>query len=74
MARKPSDKWAVPMCRTDFTNHRQGCHAQQHPMGEDTFWSLHGDPLPLAEHLWRVSGDMKAGLRAVERFRQRLAL
>lgn len=79
MGRKPSDKWCVPLCRPrtlqvgDKELH-DGCHGLQHRVGEVSFWGNCGDPLPLAEHLWRVSGDMEAGLRAVERFRMRLAL
>ena len=80
MGRKPSDKWTVPLCITpwpsvyDRKKAKLGCHATQHWEGEETWWSKHGDPLPLAEHLWRVSGDIEKGLRAVKRFRQRLAL
>ena len=72
MGRKPSDKWTVPLCRASaaFQSH----HVLQHLEGEETFWCRYGDPLPLAEHLWRVSGDIEAGVRAVERFRMKLAL
>ena len=78
MGRKPSDKWTVPLCRAqlsmqgDIGHYTEGCHAKQHRWGEEEFWEA--DPLPLAEHLWRISGDMEAGMRAVERFRMRLAL
>lgn len=73
--RKPSDKWALPLCSATWgSDHRRGCHSKQHVMGEQSFWYERGDPLGLAEHLWKVSGDMEAGMRAVERFRQRLAL
>ena len=68
--RKPSDKWVVPLCGM----HHWIGPLSQHDKGEETFWSEYGDPLPLAEHLWRVSGDMEAGMRAVERFRMKLAL
>lgn len=77
MGRKPSDKWAVPLCSiypTSSTTLSTGCHGRQHYEGEETFWSRYGDPIGLAEHLWKASGDMEAGMRAVERFRMKLAL
>lgn len=80
MGRKPSDRWCVPLCQANILpkdgmwGGGPGCHNEQHHYGEESFWAGKSDPLGLAEHLWRVSGDMEAGMRAVERFRMRLAL
>lgn len=66
MGRRPSDSYAVPLCKGE------GCHAYQHLVGEETFWAELGDPLSVACRLWQISGDLTQGHRAVERFRQRL--
>jgi hypothetical protein len=34
MAEKPSDRWAVSLCRS--------CHTRQHRIGELQFWEAHG--------------------------------
>jgi hypothetical protein len=69
-ALKPSDRYTVPLCGGP-----EGCHARQHQIGEPRFWSALGvDPLDLALRLWTVSGDLDAGVRAVERARQSIAL
>ena len=48
-ARKPSDRFCVPLCTI--------CHATQHHIGEAKFWAkVDGDPLDLAAKLWRLSG------------------
>jgi hypothetical protein len=60
---KPGDRYAVPLCAA--------CHAEQHRVGELTFWSaLRIDPINVAARLWVVSGDEKAGARTVFRARQ----
>jgi hypothetical protein len=67
VARKPGDRYAVPLCTA--------CHAKQHRVGELTFWStLRIDPLNVALRLWTVSADLKAGERTVFRARQRIDL
>ena len=43
---KPSDCYAVPLCR----HH----HSKQHAVGEQTFWAGR-DPLKIAAELWRIS-------------------
>lgn len=59
---KPHDKWVLPLCALH--------HALQHCIGELTFWSRVGiDPVSLAEHLWRHSGDTDKAIRAIERAR-----
>jgi hypothetical protein len=67
MGLKPSDKYTVPGCRK--------CHQHQHRIGEDRFWGGLGiDPMDVALRLWRISGDMMAGRRAIERGRQTISL
>jgi hypothetical protein len=64
---KPGDRYAVPLCTA--------CHANQHRIGELSFWSaLRIDPLNVSLRLWTVSADMKAGERIVFRARQRINL
>jgi hypothetical protein len=64
---KPGDRYAVPLCTA--------CHARQHRIGELSFWSARRvDPLNVALRLWTVSGDIKAGERAVFRARQQIYL
>ena len=64
---KPGDRYALPLCAA--------CHAKQHRLGELTFWSAFRiDPLNVAARLWAVSGDVKAGERAVFRARQGINL
>jgi|SRR6516162_61763 hypothetical protein len=65
--RKPGDRYAVPLCTT--------CHANQHRVGELTFWSaLRIDPLNVALRLWTVSANVEAGERTVFRARQQIDL
>ena len=67
VGRKPSDRYAVPLCTT--------CHANQHRVGELTFWSaLRIDPLNVALRLWTVSANVEAGERTVFRARQQIDL
>lgn len=66
MALRPSDRWTTPLCRI--------CHRRQHEVGEVVFFGALGvDAHALAERLWRVSGNIEAGGRAVLRARQRVA-
>jgi hypothetical protein len=47
---KPSDKWAVPLCREK--------HDEQHSGSERAFWARYGlDPLRLAAALYANTGD-----------------
>jgi len=49
MQEKPSDRWAVPLCRRD---HREGPESQ-HAMAEADFWRINGiDPFRIAADLW----------------------
>ena len=67
VARKPGDRYAVPLCTA--------CHAKQHRVGELTFWSAFRiDPLNVALRLWTVSADVEAGERIVFRARQHINL
>jgi hypothetical protein len=67
VALKPSDRYAVPLCRV--------CHDTQHAHGELTFWAHFGiDPLNVALRLWTISGDIEAGERIVFRARQAIGL
>jgi hypothetical protein len=64
--RKPGDLYAVPLCVR--------CHAVQHDFGEDTFWANRmncgiTDPWRIAERLYKVSGDIEAGYRAIQHAR-----
>jgi hypothetical protein len=64
---KPADRYAVPLCTA--------CHAKQHRIGELSFWSARRiDPLNVALRLWTVSGDVRAGERAVFRAQQQIDL
>lgn len=67
MGLKPSDRFALPLCKAD--------HREQHQIGETAFWGTLGvDPLDLTCRLWTVSGNVEQGIRAIEKFRQRIAL
>jgi len=39
VGRKPSDFYAVPLCGPHGSD--QGCHAEQHRVGERSFWRLY---------------------------------
>jgi hypothetical protein len=59
--KKPSDKWALPLCAQD---HRLARDAQ-HTRGEQEFWhALDINPLVTCEALYAVAGDLVA-MRAV---------
>ncbi len=67
MGMKPSDRYSVPLC--------PDCHAQQHRVGELSFWAALGiDPLNVALRLWTISGNLDAGKRVVFRARQKINL
>ena len=73
LGRKPSDKWALPLCAR--------CHRLdpdcQHS-GEESFWRRLGCGIPyeLAKTLYSrgKTNDIEGGLRAVARFRQGLRM
>jgi hypothetical protein len=68
-----SDRYLVPLCGP-ATVWQDCCHSRKLYRGAACFWSELGiDPLDLAAQLWRVSGDVTAGLRAVMRARQAAA-
>ena len=82
MARKPSDKWAVPLCRprtlqVGSKELHDGCHGLQHRSGETSFWRNAGDPLDLAAKLWSLSrkydGEklIEMGRYAIEEWKRR---
>lgn len=61
MGRKPSDRYAVPLCAE---HHRLGSNAQ-HNHGERQWWRTLGiDPLFVADQLYAQRGDLVA-MRAV---------
>ena len=74
-ARKPSDRYCVPLCRMSGN---WLCHDNQHLKGEITFWSkVNGDPLDLAAKLWSLSRKyegqdlIERGRYAVQKWRER---
>lgn len=61
MGKKPSDEWALPLCRDDHLNAR---HAQ-HRRSEAAFWDGLGiNPLLICQRLYAKRGDLVA-MRAV---------
>lgn len=69
----PTEHYLVPLCGP-ATVWQDCCHSRKHYLGAARFWSELGiDPLELACALWRVSGDVTAGLRAVMLARQAAA-
>jgi len=65
-----STGYLVPLCGP-ATVWQDCCHSRKHYRGAARFWSELGiDPLDLAAQLWRVSGNVAAGLRAVMLARQ----
>ena len=61
LAKKPSDRWTVPLCA--------GCHREDrdalHKIGEHLFWHRLGiNPLYVADRMYRQRGDLVA-MRAV---------
>lgn len=65
MGKKVSDKWVVPFCGKD--------HRRRHDKGVHTFWGDTDIALRLVNVLWRHSGDMERGRRAVFRCFQELS-
>jgi len=66
----PSDRYFVPLCGPE-TIWEDCCHNRKHYRGAARFWAELGvDPIDLAFQLWRGSGDITAGLRAITRARQ----
>src|SRR5438477_2817537 len=60
----------VPLCGPEAV-WEDCCHSRKHYLGAVRFWSELGtDPLDVAIQLWRVSGNVTAGRRAVMRARQ----
>ena len=67
------DRYLVPLCGP-ATVWQDCCHSRKHYRGPARFWSELGiDLRGLASQLWRVSGDVTAGLRAVMLARQAAA-
>jgi hypothetical protein len=61
LAKKPADRWALPLCPD---HHRLGRDAQHH-QGEQLFWDALGiNPLIVCEQLYAQRGDLVA-MRAV---------
>ena len=65
-----SNQYLVPLCGP-LTIWQDCCHSRKHYLGAARFWSALGiEPIELAVQLWRVSGDVTAGRRAVMLARQ----
>jgi hypothetical protein len=64
MGRKAADRYAIPLS--------QRAHRELHDAGGEEAWlAAHGiDGRAVAAALWRVSGDLQAGLRVVYRATQ----
>jgi hypothetical protein len=68
-----TEHYLLPLCGP-ATVWQDCCHSRKHYRGAARFWSGLGiDPLDLASQLWRVSGNVTAGLRALMRARQAAA-
>ena len=64
IAKKPDDKWLLPLCHT--------CHSDQHRIGEDNFYS---DPYlakKLCEGLFLFKGQLMSTLQLLSEYRWRL--
>lgn len=59
MGKKPSDRYTTPLCHD--------CHAEQHRVGEKTFWGDR-DVKKLCNDLWAVSGDRLEGFKIINKF------
>jgi len=69
----PSDRYFVPLCGPE-TIWDDCCHSRKQYRGAARFWAeLRIDPIDLAFQLWRVSGDVAAGLHVMARARQPMA-
>ena len=70
----PTEHYLLPLCGP-ATVWQDCCHSRKHYLGAARFWSELGiEPLELASQLWRISGDVTTGLRAVMRARQASAV
>jgi hypothetical protein len=70
----PDHRYLVPLCGP-LTVWEDCCHSRQHHLGAARFWSALGiDPLGLACHLWRISGDRESGEQSVRHARRASAL
>ena len=64
------DRYLVPLCGP-ATVWQDCCHSRKHYLAAARFWSELGiGPLDLAAQLWRVSGNVTEGWRAVMLARQ----
>jgi hypothetical protein len=64
MAEKPSDCWAVSLCRS--------CHNKQHRQSELAWWASHGiNPFDLAISLYRKFGGTGGKPRASREIKPR---
>jgi Putative HNHc nuclease len=62
MGRKPSDKWALPICHPH--------HMEQHAIGERPFFKIHGiDPIVVARDLWAARPDLDAMQEVIRKLR-----
>jgi hypothetical protein len=70
LAAPVADRYLVPLCGP-ATVWQDCCHSRKHYRGAARFWSALGiNAFDLALQLWRVSGDLTAGVRTVMRARQ----
>ena len=68
-----SERYLVPLCGP-ATVWVDCCHSRKHYLGATRFWSGLGiDARDVAFRLWRVSGDVEAGMRVVMQARQAIA-
>src|SRR5438552_4400812 len=66
----PDHRYLAPLCGP-ATVWQDCCHSSKHYRGGARFWSALGiNALDLALQLWRVSGDLTAGVRTVMRARR----
>lgn len=55
---KPDDRFTLPLCNRH--------HAEQHQMGEATWWLLQGiEPIKVALALWSVDQDYERGMQII---------
>jgi hypothetical protein len=68
-----SSRYLVPLCGP-ATVWEDCCHSRKHYLGATRFWSRLGiEPRGVAFRLWRVSGDVEAGVRVVMQARRAIA-
>jgi hypothetical protein len=65
IGQKPDDAFTVPLC--------SDCHARQHDVGEEIFWSSmtapKDDPLDIALRIWKYSGDYESATLVIKNAR-----